>query len=201
MRTRIFAVTIILSLVFLCSCGNELPIETTEAVQTENVQIASTPEPVIDYEQIYADVIAENSHDGTGIFLNDLDGDGVPELFIGMTNGDIYQKQQILKMYTVKDNEVTPVFACEDRDEYYITNNGTIVEYNYKNAYDSYHAYYSYSSCELKEIIVVGFDLRDNAEMPYYKQEAGGEKVTVDETQYFDWVQMYESTYESPAYA
>ena len=195
MKKSIIAVLLLALILSLCACTGKTGKKPEEVQQTP--EIVATPEPAPDPTELYADVIAENMRDGVGVYLQDLDGDGIQELFIGPTSGDIYEKQIIRSMYTLRNNIPEEVFSSSDRDEFYLTNNGTVVEYAYQNAYDSSHIYYSYSGGELNRIITVGFDMRGNPEMPYYKQEGDEDRVTIDETQYFDWVQMYESTYES----
>lgn len=196
MRKSLLITLLLVLCVLLCACGKK-----TEApVQVETTPVP-TAEPTKSPEMLYSEEVAGMlPTDGTvGTYLQDLDGNGVNELFVGPLTGDIYERQIINAMYTVCDGEVTEVLKSTDKDKYYLTENGTVAEEIIKSAFESRYNYYTYSNGELKLMTAVGFDMATNREMPWYEEEAG-QRNTMDEQSAMNIIQLYQSTYRNLEY-
>lgn len=184
------ALTLILCLV-LCACGEQ---KQETVVETTPVP-TSTPSP--NPESLYFDIKYQYPQDGTvGFYLQDLDGDGIKEMFVGLLTGDIYERQIIAAMYTVTDGEAVKVLESTDNDKYYLTENGTVARETIRNAFQSKYCYYTYSNGTLSLMLTIGFDMEADRQNPWYEEEAG-QKETLDEKTAMDFVQTYQSTYRN----
>lgn len=198
MRRSLFLVVFVLIALLVTGCGktaqDEAPVQTYEPL------VLVTPEPTPSQEDIYRDTIAQNMHDGTGSYMEDIDGNGILELFIGPTVGDIYEKQAINIMYTIADNQPVKVFESTEKDKYYLCENGTLVQESTQNAYNSTVTFYTFNSGQLIKMMTIGVDLKGNPEKPWYKEE-GETKTPVEETDAIDAIQAYRATYRNLNYA
>ncbi len=59
-----------------------------------------------------------------GYSFLDLDGDGIDELLIGAIGGDDFIRQQIFELYCLKNGMPAQVFAGQERDRYYLCQDG-----------------------------------------------------------------------------
>jgi len=195
---RLFLIAVLaLVLIFSVGCGKKAEAQPTPS-PTPLVLI--TPEPTPSIEEQYNDTIAQNLHDGMGRYFEDLDGNGIPELFLGPTVGDIYEKQVINSMYTIIDGMPQMVFESKDNEKYYLCENGTVVLESNTNAYRSCNSFYSYANGMLTKMMSIGIDMKENPEMPWYKEE-GETKTPLEENDAINALQAYRATYRNLSYS
>lgn len=182
--------------VLLCACGNSKQQQQATPAPT----VEPTPIPTKSPDTLYAEVMSAYPTDGSvGSYQMDLDGDGIKELFIGPLTGDLYERQVIYAMYTISDGNAVKVFESADKDNFYLTENGTVSEENIKSTYEAKYSYYTYANGELKLMVAVGFSMSMNKQSPWYEEEAG-EKVILEEKTAMDFIQVYQSTYRNLEY-
>ncbi len=88
-----------------------------------------------------------------GYYLEDLDSDGMDELFFGLKD-KWYGDTTILDIYTMKDGYVFHVASGEDKENNYFSlyENGTIGHRNFTSGADGYRAYYKWKDGSLQFI-------------------------------------------------
>lgn len=96
-----------------------------------------------------------------GYAIQDIDGNGIPELLIGeIEEGS--DSGFCIDLYTLVDGQAVLVAASSERDRYYICQDGTIANEGSFGADDSYNAYYMIDSTTgtlsiLEAILYQGF--------------------------------------------
>lgn len=78
-----------------------------------------------------------------GYTIQDVDGNGVPELLIGEIGEAGGGSGAFFDLYTLVDGQVVLVAASSERDRYYICQDGSIANEGSFGADDSYNAYYT----------------------------------------------------------
>ena len=216
----------ILAAVLLCSCGREenapelmeQPVVVTTPEATQEPTAGQIYEPVIqsyieaassrlgveellarDLNYMIKDNYGDDPLNSVGYLIEDLDGDGTPELLIGCINGDIYYNQIILEMYSIREGEYFKVFSSGERDRYYLCQNGTIAEEGSSGAADSLYNYYAYSAGELTLRQSITYKLAMDRENPWHLTEAGIENP-IGEEEAIAFISACQSSYVTPKY-
>ncbi len=93
-----------------------------------------------------------------GYAIQDVDGNGVPELLIGEIGEAGGGSGAFFDLYTLVDGQAVLVAASSERDRYYICQDGTIANEGSFGADDSYNAYYTIDpttgTCSILEAVV-----------------------------------------------
>ncbi len=74
-----------------------------------------------------------------GYYLEDLDGDGFPELLIGEVG-----ERKVFVMYTMVDRSPLTVLRASERNTYYLTEDGVFYNLGFNGAAFTGHMFYSY---------------------------------------------------------
>ncbi len=64
---------------------------------------------------------------GTGYYISDIDGNGIPELLIGNTEDNEFFKNTVFEVYTLVDNQPEIILSGEDRCIYYLCDDGKFI--------------------------------------------------------------------------
>lgn len=124
-----------------------------------------------------------------GYYLQDINGDGIDELFIGSNTP--YYIESIYQLYTVVDGEPTPVFTAGERDALYLCGDGTLLREGSSSASESFSLIYRLDDTGWARV-QEGVIYDDNAvEGPYFLLK-GEEETAVSEKQFTDTQLAYE---------
>lgn len=105
----------------------------------------------------------------SGYYYQDVDGNGVKELFIATENGfSNHYPDMFLDMYTIVNNQAVLVGRAQSRGRYYICNDSKIGYMDSSGAFFSIWSYYSYKDTELNLIESVAYDAQTDENNPWF---------------------------------
>ena len=116
-----------------------------------------------------------------GYYLQDINGDGIDELFIG--NNTPYYIETIYQLYTVVDGEPTPVFTAGERDALYLRGDGTLLREGSGSASESFSLIYRLDDTGWARV-QEGVIYDDNAAGGPYFLLKGEDETAVSEKQF-----------------
>ena len=142
---------LLLAALLLCACGNNTPApaeEVTRAIPEGSFDETPWLESYAPALESYADVLADEDEDlpitaapvselcryfydgrateTVGFCLEDLDGNGVPELIIAPREQEREGDRMLLAVFTLNDRELVPVLQSEDKNRFYLWEDNTI---------------------------------------------------------------------------
>ncbi len=138
------------------------------------------------YSMVAGSVYAQN----IGYAIVDIDGDGIDELLIGENRGNM-DGTAFYNGFTVLNDEVRELFNGGERDCWYMSNGGTLVNVGANSAFSSGSYVYSLENGRLTFTEAVIYD-SELANGPWFRViDAGGAQVPVGS----DEVSAFENAY------
>ena len=119
-----------------------------------------------------------------GYWMQDIDGDGVEELFFGVNDPDPYGSFHgvIYDMYTYLDHQLVHLFSGWVRNRYYLTEEGLIAREAESSAYDGRREYYQYDGAQLLCQERIEWEIQnDGTKVIAYSDVNGTKKITEKE--------------------
>ncbi len=145
---------------------------------------------------------ADNPGEAIGYYLNDLDDDGIDELFIGENSEDGYVRT-IYELYSVKGGDWLRVFISDERDRYYMAEDYTFYNEGSSSATNSELVHYRmagpYKMLNPIDAVIYDSELEGRNDGPYYFGRDNYWDVNVlqgiTEEQYDDYRSKAENSY------
>lgn len=104
--------------------------------------------------------------DKVGYYLEDLDGDGIPELMIGAV-GENY----IYVMYTMVDGAAVTVIHASERNTYQLLSDGSFYNRGSNGAASTGHQFFTFDNGSLNFQDALMFDANADSENPWFYTE------------------------------
>ena len=124
-----------------------------------------------------------------GYYLQDINGDGIDELFI--RSNTPYYIESIYQLYTVVDGEPTPVFTAGERDALYLCGDGTLLREGSGSASEFFSLIYRLDDTGWARV-QEGVIYDDNAAGGPYFRLKGEDETAISEKQFDDAQLAYE---------
>ena len=139
-----------------------------------------------EHEMSYSLAYIETAREDLGYRLIDVDGDGSPELLIGLIARSDIEVENILGMYTLENYQPKLVMIGWDRCSYFLLDDMTLLNYGSNSAYSGGRMLYALKDGELTVLDAVIHDYELNEAEPFFRTQgsweaADGEHMTNEE--------------------
>lgn len=185
----------------------ELPDCYEELIAAARECIEGTVQEGQDYD--FSEVILRyanlDNKEKWGYLIEDIDGDGTEELIFGQNdhpgsawNGVVYD------LYTICDGELVHVFDGQERNIYYLCENGMIANEGNSSAALSHSAYYVFEGSELHLVEAVRYNGWDYPDHPWSYSTQSADYYDMENAEFINeeqaWAVMGQYVYRQPVF-